>query len=72
MERRASPFDCSRDITMAAEGMEERVDDRTLFCTPAPLAASTVSRDSNRLIPYCIFSALAFRKSNLELNDLIL
>ena len=48
MDKRTSPFDCSRDVTMAAEGMAETVDDKTLFCTPAPLAASTVSRDSTR------------------------
>ncbi|XP_070188282.1 centrosomal protein of 192 kDa-like isoform X2 [Littorina saxatilis] len=48
MDKKSSPFDSSRDVTMAADGLEQSVDNRTLFCTPAPVAASTVGRQTDR------------------------
>lgn len=50
-------FEFSQDASaLAADGMQQDVDDRTLFGTPAPLAASTVSRDTKRYLKHSIYS----------------
>ncbi|XP_076470000.1 uncharacterized protein LOC143300290 [Babylonia areolata] len=49
MEKQTPPLNNTQDVTLAAYGLEHRVDDKTIFCTPDPQAASTVSREQNRL-----------------------
>ncbi|XP_025076420.1 uncharacterized protein LOC112553430 isoform X2 [Pomacea canaliculata] len=45
----STSFNISHDMALTAAGMEQSIDDRTLFCTPAPLAASTIARDAIRM-----------------------
>ncbi|KAL8616285.1 hypothetical protein ACOMHN_056228 [Nucella lapillus] len=49
MEKHKSPLNSSQDMTLAAYGMEQKVDDKTIFCTPDPMAASTITRETNRM-----------------------